>query len=543
MTDKITALYCRLSQDDMLQGESNSITNQKAILKKYAEDNGFSNPVFYVDDGVSGTTWEREGFKAMLADIEEGKVGTVITKDLSRLGRDYLKTGEYIEIIFPDHDVRYIAINDGVDTLKSENELMAFKNIFNDWYARDTSKKIRAVFKAKGQSGKHLSNPIYGYKHSETDKNLWVIDDEAAEVVRKIFHLCIDGYGPTQIARILTEQGIPTPTAYALSQGRDNGHKNAKLHRWGNETIAHILEKAEYCGHTVNFRTHVKSYKNKKRVDNPKEDWLIFENTHEAIITQQEFDLVQELRKNKRRPTKHEEVNPFSGICYCADCGKKLYLCRATTMTADQEHLKCGTYAKDKNGCTIHFVRTIVLKEIILGEPNKMVAFVKDNEDEFVQMAMDNSVQKQSSELSKSRKKLKESEKRIAELDRLFTRLYEDNVSGKISDERFSIMSAGYEDEQKKLRATVAELTDFIETAEQKSADVTAFISVVQKYERITELTPEIMHELIEKIVVHAPDKSSGHRTQQIDIYYRFDVAVSTAVADSMKYDKKRKVA
>ena len=543
MTDKITALYCRLSQDDMLQGESNSITNQKAILKKYAEDNGFSNPVFYVDDGVSGTTWEREGFKAMLADIEEGKVGTVITKDLSRLGRDYLKTGEYIEIIFPDHDVRYIAINDGVDTLKSENELMAFKNIFNDWYARDTSKKIRAVFKANGQSGKHLSNPIYGYKHSETDKNLWVIDDEAAEVVRKIFHLCIDGYGPTQIARILTEQGIPTPTAYALSQGRDNGHKNAKLHRWGNETIAHILEKAEYCGHTVNFRTHVKSYKNKKRVDNPKEDWLIFENTHEAIITQQEFDLVQELRKNKRRPTKHEEVNPFSGICYCADCGKKLYLCRATTMTADQEHLKCGTYAKDKNGCTIHFVRTIVLKEIILGDLNKMVAFVKDNEDEFVQMAMDNSVQKQSSELSKSRKKLKESEKRIAELDRLFTRLYEDNVSGKISDERFSIMSAGYEDEQKKLRATVAELTDFIETAEQKSADVTAFISVVQKYERITELTPEIMHELIEKIVVHAPDKSSGHRTQQMDIYYRFDVAVSTAVADSMKYDKKRKVA
>ena len=543
MTDKITALYCRLSQDDMLQGESNSITNQKAILKKYAEDNGFSNPVFYVDDGVSGTTWEREGFKAMLADIEEGKVGTVITKDLSRLGRDYIKTGEYIEIIFPDHDVRYIAINDGVDTLKSENELMAFKNIFNDWYARDTSKKIRAVFKANGQSGKHLSNPIYGYKHSETDKNLWVIDDEAAEVVRKIFHLCIDGYGPTQIARILTEQGIPTPTAYALSQGRDNGHKNAKLHRWGNETIAHILEKAEYCGHTVNFRTHVKSYKNKKRVDNPKEDWLIFENTHEAIITQQEFDLVQELRKNKRRPTKHEEVNPFSGICYCADCGKKLYLCRATTMTADQEHLKCGTYAKDKNGCTIHFVRTIVLKEIILGELNKMVAFVKDNEDEFVQMAMDNSVQKQSSELSKSRKKLKESEKRIAELDRLFTRLYEDNVSGKISDERFSIMSAGYEDEQKKLRATVAELTDFIETAEQKSADVTAFISVVQKYERITELTPEIMHELIEKIVVHAPDKSSGHRTQQMDIYYRFDVAVSTAVADSMKYDKKRKVA
>ncbi len=283
-----------------------------------------------------------------------------------------------------------------------------------------------------------------------------------------------------------------------MSQGRDNGHKNANLNRWGIETISGILKKPEYAGHTVNFRTHVKSYKNKKRVDNPKEDWLIFENTHEAIVTQQEFDLVQELRKNKRRPTKHEEVNPFSGICYCADCRKKLYLCRSTTMTADQEHLKCGTYAKDKNDCTIHFIRTIVLKEIILGELNKMISFVKENEDEFVQAAMDNSVQKQSSELAKSRKKL---------------------------------------------RATVAELTAYIDTAEQKSADMTAFIMAVQKYEHITELTPEIMHELIEKIVVHAPDKSSGHSTQEIEIHYRFDVAVTTAVADSMKYDKNRKAA
>ena len=543
MKDKITALYCRLSQDDMLQGESNSITNQKAILKKYADDNSFGNTVYYVDDGVSGTTFEREGFKAMMADVVAGNVGTVITKDLSRLGRDYLKTGEYIEIIFPDYDVRYIAINDGVDTLKSENELMAFKNIFNDWYARDTSKKIRAVFKAKGQSGKPLSVPIYGYKKSEADKNMWLVDDEAAEVVRRIFKLCIEGYGPAQIARILTQEGIPTPTAYALSQGRDNGHKNAKLHRWGSETIAHILEKAEYCGHTVNFRTHVKSYKNKKRVDNPKEDWLIFENTHEAIITQQEFDLVQELRRHKHRPTKIEEVNPFSGVCFCADCGRKMYLCRAKSLTADQEHLKCGTYANDKDECTAHFIRTIVLKEIVLGELNKMISFVKENEDEFVRSAMDNSVQKQSSELAKSKKKLKEVEKRIAELDRLFTRLYEDNVSGKISDARFAVMSAGYEDEQKKLRATVAELTAYIDTAEQKSADVTAFIRAVQKYEHITELTPEVMHELIEKIVIRAPDKSSGHRTQQIEIHYRFDVAITTAVADSMKYDKKRKAA
>ena len=543
MTDKITALYCRLSQDDMLQGESNSITNQKAILKKYAEENGFRNPVFYVDDGVSGTTFEREGFKTMMADVEAGKVGTIITKDLSRLGRDYLKTGEYIEIIFPDYDVRYIAINDNVDTFKSENELLAFKNIFNDWYARDTSKKIKAVFKAKGQSGKPLSVPIYGYKKSDTDKNLWLIDDEPATVVRRIYKLCIKGYGPTQIAKILTAEGIPTPTAYAISQGRNPVNKNANLKRWDDRTVSGILDKAEYCGHTVNFRTRKKSYKIKKTIHNPQEEWLIFENTHEPIVTQEQFDLVQELRKHKRRPTKHEEVNPFSGICYCADCGKKMYLCRATSLTEDQEHLKCSTYSSDKDACTAHFIRTIVLKEIVLGELNKMISFVKENEDEFVQAAMDNSAQKQSTELSKAKKAMKQAEKRIAELDKLFTRLYEDNVSGKISDERFAMMSAGYEDEQKKLRKTVDELTTSIETAEQKSSDVAAFISVVQKYKHITELTPEIMHELIEKIVVHAPDKSSGHRTQEIEIHYRFNVAVTTTVADSMKYDKKRKAA
>ena len=539
MTDKITALYCRLSQDDMLDGESNSITNQKAILKKYAEDNGFPNPTFYVDDGVSGTTFERDGFKAMMADIEEGKIATVITKDLSRLGRDYLKTGELIEMVFPDYDVRYIAVNDNVDTAKSENELMAFKNIFNDWYARDTSKKIRAVFKAKGQSGKHLSNPIYGYKHSETDKNLWVIDDEAAEVVRKIFRLCIEGYGPAQIARILTEEGIPTPTAYALSQGRDNGHKNANLNRWGMETISGILEKPEYAGHTVNFRTHVKSYKNKKRVDNPKEDWLIFENTHEPIITQQEFDLVQELRKHKRRPQRSEVVNPFAGMVYCADCGEKMYLSRRKNERPEQEHMRCSTYAKDGDKCTVHYIRTCVLNEIVLGELNKLLASVRENEDEFVQTAMSNSVQRKSSELTKAKKTLKQAQKRIAELDRLFTRLYEDNVLGKISDERFAMMSAGYEDEENKLKATVQELTAYIDTAEQKSSDVTSFLQVVHRYERIEKLTPEIMHELIDKIIVHEADKSSGKRFQQIDIIYRFDVATSSVEVETGHYGKK----
>ena len=543
MADKITALYCRLSRDDLLHGESNSITNQKAILKKYAEDNGFSNPVYYVDDGVSGTTFERDGFKAMMTDIEDGKVSTVITKDLSRLGRDYLKTGEYIESIFPDYDVRYIAVNDNVDTFKSENDLLAFKNIFNDWYARDCSKKIRAVFKAKGQSGKPLSKPIYGYKSSEVDKHQWVIDEEAANVVRRIFKLCIDGYGPSKIARILTEEKVLNPTAYALSQGRDNGHRNANLNRWDHRTVASILERPEYCGHTVNFRTRRKSYKVKMAIRNPQEDWLILENTHEPIVTQQQFDLVQELRKNKRRPQRFKEINPFSGMVYCADCGKKMYLCRSSSFSDDQEHLKCSTYAYDTSACSVHYIRTSVLREIVLKAVNELLATVKDNEDEFVQSAMENSATKHSSELFKAKKALTKSEKRIAELDKLFTRLYEDNVSGKVSDERYAMMSAGYEDEQKKLKEEAEKLTAFIEAAEQKSADVNSFINVVQKYEHITELTPEIMHELIEKIVVYAPDNSSGHRTQQIEIHFRFDVAVATAIADSKEYDKKKKAA
>ena len=539
MTDKITALYCRLSQDDMLDGESNSITNQKAILQKFAEDNGFPNPTFYVDDGVSGTTWERDGFKAMMADIEDGKVATVITKDLSRLGRDYLKTGELIEMVFPDYDVRYIAVNDNVDTAKSENELLAFKNIFNDWYARDCSKKIRAVFRAKGQSGKHLCPPVYGYKKSDTDKNLWVIDEPAAEVVRKIFKLCIDGYGPVQIARILTEQGIPTPTAYALSQGRDNGRHNAKTYRWGANTIAHILERLEYCGHTVNFRTHMKSYKIHKIVYNPQEEWQIFENTQEPIITQQTFDLVQELRKHKRRPQKMQMVNPFAGMVYCADCGEKMYLSRRKNERPEQEHMRCSTYAKEQDRCSVHYIHTCVLNEIVLGELNKLLATVRENEDEFIQTAMSNSVQRKSSELTKAKKTLKQAEKRIAELDKLFTRLYEDNVLGRLSDERFTMMSAGYEEEQAKLKATVAELTTLIDGAEQKSSDVTAFLKVVHKYEHIETLTPEIMHELIDKIIVHEPDKSSGKRVQDIEIHFRFDVAVSTISVETGKYGKK----
>lgn len=543
-TDKITALYCRLSQDDMLQGESNSITNQKEILMRCAAENRFPNPRFYVDDGVSGTTFDRDGFNAMMADVEAGKVGIVITKDLSRLGRDYLTTGRYIEVTFPDYGVRYIAINDGVDTAKSENELMVFKNVFNDWYARDTSKKIKAVFKAKGQSGKPLSSIVpYGYKKSEHDKNVWEIDEEAAKVVRRIFQMCIDGNGPAQIAKALTDEKVLIPTAYAQTKGnaKTRGYKSST--RWVSDTIAKILERVEYAGHTANFKTHRKSYKNPKRVNNPKNEWLVIKNTHEPIISQQDFDLVQELRKNKRKVQKCGGINPFSGMVYCADCGEKMYLCRSQRLSETQEHLKCSRYAKDKDECSAHYIRTAVLKKIVLNELNRLVEYVRINEDEFAKAAMEISSQTHSNELKSAKKTLVQSEKRIEEIDKLFTRLYEDNVSGKISDERFSYMSSGYENEQKALKEKVSELKAFIEERNKKTADVSQFLDVVRKYTVISELTPEIMHELIDRIVVYAPDKSSGHRTQQVDIHFRFNAAVATAVADRKEYDKRNTVA
>lgn len=544
MLDKITALYCRLNNDDDLNGESNSITNQKAILQKYADDNGFRNAQFYVDDGFSGTNFNRPDFMRMMEDVKSGKVGTVITKDLSRFGRDYLMTGQYIEMILPDYDVRYIAINDGVDTLRSDNEMMVFKNVFNDWFARDCSKKIKAVFKSKGQSGKPLTTNIpYGYKKSEADKNVWEVDDEPAQVVKRIFKMCIKGFGPAQIARQLRSENILIPTAYAQSKGRGGTRTFKNPTRWGETTVNKILDRIEYAGHTVNFKTHNKSYKNKKRIENSKDDWLIFENTHEPIVSQHDFDLVQEMRKNKRKVQKCGKVNPFSGMVYCADCGAKMYLCRSRSLTDEQEHMKCSTYASDSDECSAHFIRTIVLRELVLGELNKLLETVHSNEDAFVNAAMEYASTAQSQEVKKARKILVQSEKRIAELDKLFTRLYEDNVSGKITDERFAQMSANYDGEQQQLKQTVSELKAFMEATEQKTADVSNFIQLVRKYTYINVLTPEIMHELVEKIVVHAPDKSSGHREQRVEIYFRFNVASASATLDQRNYDKKRKAA
>ena len=536
------AIYCRLSKDDDLSGPSASIQNQRELLCRYCEEQGWRVAGIFQDDGFTGLNMDRPDFQKMLGAVERGMFDVILTKDLSRLGRNYLQTGQLIEEFFPKNRVRYIALNDAVDT-NIENDITLFRNILNDWFARDTSKKIKAVFKAKGQSGKHLGRPPYGYKSSEQDKNVWEIDDEAAVVVRSIFQMCIDGLGPAQIARKLREQEILIPTAYAQSNGSGGTREFKSPTRWGEQTVNKILDRIEYAGHTANFKTHKKSYKNKKRIENPKSEWLIFENTHPAIISQHDFDLVSELRRNKRKIQKCGEVNPFSGMVYCADCGAKMYLCRSRSLTDEQEHMKCSTYAHDMSDCSAHFIRTTVLKKIVISELNKLLETVHINEDEFIRAAMENSVQSQESELKKARKLVKQYEKRVAELDKLFTRLYEDNVSGKISDERFDMMSKGYETEQAELKVRISELSVAIEVKEQKSADTSQFLEIVRKYTEITELTPEIMHELVEKIVVHAPDKSSGHRVQQIDIYYRFNIAVSTAIADNREYSKRIKAA
>ncbi len=535
--NKITALYCRLSQDDMLAGESNSITNQKEILRKYAQDNHFPDPHFYIDDGWSGTNFNRPDFQRMVSDMESGRIGTIITKDLSRLGRDYLMTGQYIELIFPEHDIRYIAINDNVDTAKSIDDMMVFRNVYNDFYAKDVSRKVRAVFKAKGQSGKPLATRApYGYKKSETDKNVWIIDEPAADVVRKIFRLCIEGYGPSQIANRLNSERIPTPSAHFAENGANGNNKTSRL--WEQSVIRDILSREEYLGHTVNFKTSSKSYKCKKRYDNPKDKRMIFENTHEPIISQRDFDIVQKIRANKRRPQKCEEPNPFAGIVYCADCGKKLYLNRGAGIPKHKECLKCSTYSLKYHECTAHYIRTCVLEKIVLGEINKMLRAVRDDENGFVKRAIERSEAAYLDDVKKAKRLLAKNERRIAELDRLFTRLYEDNVNGKIDDERFTQMSAGYTEEQNNLKSDAEKLRSVIDAQEQKSSDISRFLQVVRQFEIVTELTPTIMHKLIEKIVVHEADKSDGHREQEIEIHFRFSVLVVTATIDSREYNK-----
>ena len=526
-TEAVTALYCRLSRDDELQGDSNSIINQKKILQKYALDHGWKNIRFYIDDGISGTTFNRPGFQEMIADIEAGIVKRVIIKDMSRLGRDYLQVGMYTEIMFPEHDVHFIAVNDGVDSKQGDNEFTPFRNIINEWYAKDTSKKIRAVMKVKGNAGEHLTtNAPYGYMKDPANPKQWVRDNDAANVVYDIGLYVMDGYGPSQIARLLKQRKILTPAAYYESKGINcNVKPQDDPYGWNASTVAHILDRwREYLGHTVNFKTTKKSYKSKKKIQNPESEWVIFENTHEPIWTESIADAVRLARQTRRRPTKMGELGMFSGMMFCADCGSIMYQCRATGFRREQEYYLCAGYRKSRDICgSTHSIRTVILEELILQNLCKVVSYAREQEDQFVKMVMDMDEKKRSKGLAKKKKLLTDAEKRISELDRIFKHLYEDNITGKLTDERFKKLSADYEAEQAALQAQANSLREEIQEEESKCANVERFLSIVRKYTEIPELTPHILHEFVEKIVVHAATDphSKTNRKQEVDIYYK----------------------
>ena len=541
--NKITALYCRLSRDDESQGDSNSIKNQKTILQKYADDNGFANTEFFVDDGYSGTNFDRPDWQRLLSQVEEGNISTVIVKDMSRLGRDYLKVGYYTEVLFPGSDIRFIAINNNVDSAnQQDSDFTPFLNIINEWYAKDTSKKIRSVFKSKGQSGKPLcTNPPYGYIKDPEDKTHWIVDEEAAKVVKEAFHLCMQGYGPTQIAKELTKRRIMNPTAHAKANGvniPDNrGHDDDYI--WRGSTIVHMLSRQEYLGHTVNFKTYRKSYKQKRQMKNDPSEWMIFKNTHEAIIEESVFKVVQKIRDGRRRLTPMGEMPMLSGMLFCADCGNKLYQVRHRGWEHDKEHFVCATYRKIKGGCSSHQIRNVIVEELLLDGIRRVTAYARDHEDEFVEMV----TKKTRTDLDKSmrdgKRELEQSQARISKLDDIIQRLYEDNIEGKISDERFAKMTANYEAEQFALESRVAELKSTMTTEKESALGVEHFLTLVRKYTDIKELTAEIIREFVEKIYIYNAERIDGRRVQRIKIVYNcigeFDPPVSTSTTKQEK--------
>lgn len=519
----ITALYERLSQEDKLEGESNSIANQKKILERYCREHGITAYRHYdEDDGYSGTNFNRPGFQRMLADIKAGKIKRVIVKDMSRFGRDYLQVGFYTDMLFPDFGVHFIAVNDGVDSTRGENEFTAIRNVFNEMYARDTSKKIRATWQSKGKSGEHLTTiPPYGYMKDPDNKKKWIIDEEAAAVVQQIFALCVSGMGPTQIAKWLEKHEIYNPTAYSQAKGRPVTNKpTANPYKWTNETVSRTLERIEYLGHTVNFKTRKQSYKSKKKLWNDPSEWVIFENTQPPIVEESVFLIVQNIRRSRRRPTKMGDMGIFSGLLYCAECGGKMYQCRATNFTEEQKYFICSTYRKGKDLCTTHSIKNVVLHEIVLRNLREAIEYVTQYEAEFIQEAADSRLRERDAEFSRKRETLSRAESRIAELDNLFKHLYEDNVTGKLSDERFIKMSRDYELEQENLKSMAEVLREEIKQQEKQKTNVKAFISVVKKYTDMQELDASILREFIDRIEVSHTDKKS--KTREITIVYNF---------------------
>lgn len=527
--EKITALYCRLSRDDELSGDSNSIVHQKEILSAYAEKRGFENTRFYVDDGYSGTNFNRPDFLRMMDDVNNGLVGTIIVKDMSRFGRDYIMVGYYTEIMLPQMDIRFIAVNDNVDSEnQADNDFTPFRNIINEWYAKDTSKKIRSVLKAKGNSGKHLSViPPFGYKKDPNDKEKWIIDEEAAQIVKKIFRMYLDGNTMGGIARKLTEEGIETPKLYAENRGIKHYKAATYPEIWSRISVEYILSNYEYTGSTVNFKTKRKSFKNKKQVIQDKEDWAVFEGTQEAIIDKETFETVQKMRGTKRAYTKFNEVNIFSGLLYCADCGGRMTI-RRRKEDRRKDAFICSTYRKKKkNLCTEHAIKVSALEQIVLQDIRKVCAYVKRYEREFVEEFRKCSVKESARLQLMGKSELKKAENRLSEIERIIVKLYEEKVCGRMPEERFELLAKNYEIEQAELKQKVVELKAVLSAKEESDSGLAKFVLLVRSYTEVKELTPEILNSFIDKIYIGKPERIDGKRVQEVKIVYKLIGAVN----------------
>ena len=522
--EKITAIYCRLSRDDDLAGDSNSIIHQKDMLTRYARERNFPNVSVYSDDGWSGTNFERPDWKRLISDIEAGKVGIVLVKDLSRVGRDYLRVGFYTEVTFPQNGVRFIAVNNGVDSAnQSENDFTPFLNIMNEWYARDISKKRRISNKIKGNAGEPMGQPPYGYIKDPNDPKHWIVDDEAAQVVRRVYSMTLEGFGTEQIATQLEKDGVLTPRVYWLTKGikRPGKGKQQPPTKWNSSTITKILSLQEYCGDILNFKTYSKSYKNKKRIDNDRENWVVFQDVHEAIIERAVYEQVQQKRgKIRKRRTNNGEHNMFSGLLVCADCGSNLHF-HFNQGNPEIKYFNCSNYKGNRGTCTsTHYVRVDFLEEVVLGEIRRLTKFASLYEDEFVKAVIGHSQQAEQTDRKLKEKELRTLLARDEELDGLFERIYEDNVSGKLSDDRFAKMSRRYEEEQKELSEKIKKLRSEIEKQSSRSMTTDMFIGLVRKYTRARKLTPRMLNELVEKIEVFNAEKIDGVWEQRLRIHY-----------------------
>jgi len=516
---KITACYERLSQEDALDGDSSSILNQRDFLLKYCTDHRFPHPRFFSDDGYTGTNFDRPGFLEMMELVSLGHVGTIIVKDHSRLGRNRLAVGALMEHFTDDYNVRYIAVTDNIDSDRGLDDMVAIREWFNEFYPRDTSKKVRAVFANKGNNGERLcTNVPYGYIG---DKHSWEVDPETAPIVQQIYAMCIDGKGPMQIAKHLSAQKIFTPNTLLFQRGK-RIVGSANPYHWSEETVSSILGRKEYTGCTVNFKMRKKSYKSKKIVRNAPEQWKEFPDTHPAIIDAETWERVQELRQHKRRPTKAERQGLFSGLVFCADCGSKLHFATCKSFDNSQDHYRCSKYKSNTGTCTAHYIREAVLYQLVLEHLRQTIYCVRTHENAFVEAMMERDAEEQNQSLAQKRNEMEQAKHRFDELDTLFQRVYEDNISGKLSDERYSKLSAIYENEQRELSQKMKVLRAELDTAEEHSSNVSHFIALAKQYTHVEELTPTILNQFIDRIVVYAPDKSTGKRIQKIKIYYNF---------------------